>query len=158
MPDTARACGPDIAAICAHYDARPDALIEILLDVQHACGRVTDADCLAIAGILNLSRAEVHGARTFYTDISETPRGRRVIRICRAEACQAVGADRLAEEVEDTLAIAPGETAHDGSVSLETVYCLGNCALGPAVMVDERLIGRADIARLAAVLTEDADG
>jgi len=133
-----------LMAICARYENRPDALIEILIDLQTERGCVADADIAPIAEALNLSRAEVHGVRSFYSDFSTTPKGRTCVKLCRAEACKAVGADALAKAVETRLSAGFGETSPSGDVSLEPVYCLGNCALAPAAMVGERLIGRAD--------------
>lgn len=146
-----------VRAICARHGDRPDALLEILIDVQsrHRC--VADAHVTTIADALNLSRAEVHGVRSFYSDFSRERKGRRVIRLCRAEACQAMGADALAAAVQARLGLASGESAADGSCSLEAVYCLGNCALGPAAMVGRQLIGRADAERIAAACTHTAE-
>lgn len=128
---------------CERHNRKPDALIEILHDVQHACGCVSDDAVRVIAQELNLSRAEVHGVRSYYSDFSDTPRAAK-LKLCRAEACQSVGSEALAAELERR------------GIATETVYCLGNCALGPAAMIADRLIGRADADRLAAEL-EEAD-
>jgi len=146
----------DIArAACAAEGARPDALIEILHAVQAACGYVPSDVIAPIAEALNISRAEVHGVVTFYHDFRDAPAGRCVVKLCRAEACQAVGGDALATDVEGRFGAKTGATSADGRVTLEPAYCLGNCALGPAVMVDGRLYGRMTPLRLAA-LVEDA--
>jgi len=145
--DTARAA-------CAAEGVRPDALIEILHAVQAACGYVP-ADVIApIAEALNISRAEVHGVITFYHDFRDAPAGRCVVKLCRAEACQAVGGDALATGVESQLDVKTGATSAGGRVTLESAYCLGNCALGPAVMVDGQLYGRMTSSRLAALVDE----
>jgi formate dehydrogenase subunit gamma len=107
-----------------------------------------------LADALNLSTAEVHGMITFYRDFRRSPAGRRTMRICRAEACQAMGADRLVQHAESRLGVKVSETTEDGAVTLDEVFCLGNCALGPAVQVDERLHGRVTPARLDALLGE----
>jgi len=137
-----------VRAACARYGGRPDALIEIMIDLQDARGCIADADVAEIADALNLSRAEVHGVRSFYSDFSAAPRGRSVVRLCRAEACQAVGSEALAADLESRLGLRSGETSEDGVYSLEAVYCLGNCALGPAAMVNGRLIARADAGKI----------
>jgi formate dehydrogenase subunit gamma len=138
-------------AICARYDNRPDAVIEIFLDLQEAYGCVRDEDVRVIANALNLSRAEVHGTRSFYTDLSSEPKGETIIKLCHAEACQSVGARDLIERMSAHLGLEPGETAADGTVTLELVACLGNCALGPAAMVDNRVVGRASVERVMSV-------
>jgi formate dehydrogenase subunit gamma len=126
------------ADACKRYDNRADALIEILHDVQHAEGCVDDAAARVIADCLNLTRADVQGVRSFYTDFTTEPARKKRVKICRAEACQAVGSDKLAAALE--------AAGHE----LETIFCLGNCALGPAAMVEDRLIGRATAQRVAA--------
>lgn len=132
----------DIRDLCRRHGDRPDALIEILHDVQEALGHVPQAVLPQIAEALNLSRADVWGTFSFYHDFRDRPPGRRVLRICRAEACQAVGGAALARHASRRLGLDFGETAADGAATLEAVYCLGNCALGPAVMLDGRLHGR----------------
>ena len=92
-----------------------------------------------VAEALNLSRAEVHGVVSFYHDFRATPPGRTVVKLCRAEACQAVGSEALAAAVERRLGVATGETTPDGRVTLEAAYCLGNCACGPAGLTDGNL-------------------
>ncbi|MBI4986722.1 MAG: NAD(P)H-dependent oxidoreductase subunit E [Rhodocyclales bacterium] len=123
----------DIAAalvpILAAHPARPDALLPILHDVQDACGHIPDAAVPVIAKALNLSRAEVHGVVSYYAHFREEPPGFHVVRVCRGEACQAVGGAALAAHAAERL--------HDGDLTLEPVYCLGLCALGPAVQIDE---------------------
>ena len=147
----------EVRGICARHGQRADALIEILIDVQHARGCIADADVGVIAEALNLSRAEVHGVRSFYADFSTTPKGRCVVKLCRAEACQSVGSDALAEQLRARLGLDFGQTSRDGAHTLEAVYCLGNCALGPAAMVNGRLIGRADPGRIDAMIAETAN-
>ncbi|HWC29512.1 MAG TPA: NAD(P)H-dependent oxidoreductase subunit E, partial [Dehalococcoidia bacterium] len=95
-----------------------------------------------IAEALNLSRAEVVGVAYFYHDYRHAAPGKHVLKVCRAEACQSMGAEALAEYLQSRLGVAIGETTLDGSITLENVYCLGNCALSPAVMLDGDLYGR----------------
>jgi hypothetical protein len=103
---------------------------------------------------LNLSRAEVHGVVSFYHDFRTAPAGRHLIRLCRAEACQAMGADRVAAHAQAALGIDWHETTPDGAVTLEPVFCLGLCACAPAALIDGRVVGRVDAARLDALIAE----
>jgi formate dehydrogenase subunit gamma len=130
------------ARSCETHDHRADALIEILHDIQSARGHVSDEDVQLIATNLNLSRAEVHGVRSFYSDFSTKPRAHNRIRLCRAEACQSVGSEALAAELERR------------GLETEAVFCLGNCALGPAALLGETLIGRASADEVERVATE----
>ena len=100
------------------------------------------------------SRAEVHGVVTFYHDFRAEPPGRHVLKLCRAEACQAAGGDALAARAQAELGVAIGSTTPDRSVTLEPVYCLGLCATAPAAMLDGRVVGRLDATRLDALLVE----
>jgi len=131
------------------------ALLPVLHAVQAEFGYVDPRSVAVIADVLNLSRAEVHGVVTFYRDFRDEPPGRRVVKVCRAEACQAVGADDLATHVQSGLGIRFGGTTSDGAVSLDQVFCLGNCALGPSVMVDEHVHGRVDADRLDELLSSE---
>lgn len=134
-------------AICAKHGNRPSELLEILHDLQHAVGHVPESTLPIIANALNLSRAEVHGVVTFYHDFKRTPGGRHTIKLCRAEACQAMGTDHLCDHAEKSLKTKMGGTSPDGQVSLEQVFCLGNCALSPAVLVGDKLYGKVDAKR-----------
>jgi formate dehydrogenase subunit gamma len=139
----------------AHRDER-GALLPVLHAVQDELGFIDAVDLPVIADVLNFSLAEVHGVVTFYRDFRRTPGGRTAVRICRAEACQAVGAEALAAHARRRLGVGFGATTHDGAVTLDEVFCLGNCALGPAVQVDGRLHGRVNPARFDALLGEVA--
>jgi formate dehydrogenase subunit gamma len=132
----------------------PGALLPILHAVQEEFGHVDDEAVPVIAAALNLSRAEVHGVVTFYHDFRRSAPGRHVLKLCRAEACQSMGCEDLAEGLTRRLGIAFGETTADGRLTLEPVYCLGNCALSPAAMLDGKLQGRLDEARLTALLRD----
>ena len=124
--------------IAAEHGNRPDALIEILHEVQEALGYVPEAAVPVLADALNLSRAEVHGVVTFYHDFRREPAGRHVLKMCRAEACQSMGGEALVARAEDRLGVACGDTSADGRVTLEPVYCLGLCATAPSAMLDGR--------------------
>jgi formate dehydrogenase subunit gamma len=100
-----------------------------------------------LAHALNLSQAEVHGVISFYHDFRSAPPGRHVLKVCRAEACQALGANGLVDHIVARLGAKLGETSADGAVTVEAVYCLGNCALSPAVLLDGKLVGRVDAKR-----------
>lgn len=131
-------------AICAAHGNKPDELLEILHALQHELGYVPESTLPVIANALNLSRAEVHGVVTFYHDFKREPQGRRTIKICRAEACQAMGTDKLCDHAEKKLGTEIGGTSKDGKYTVEAVYCLGNCALSPAVMIGDDLYGKVD--------------
>lgn len=119
-------------------------LLPILHEIQAEFGYVPQ-DCLPVlARELNLSRAEVHGVVTFYHDYRDHPTGRHVLKLCRAEACQSMGGDRLAERVKALLGIDFHQTTLDGAVTLEPIFCLGLCACAPAAMLDGELHGRLD--------------
>jgi formate dehydrogenase subunit gamma len=139
--------------IAAQRD-REGPLLPILHDFMAAFGYVPEPAVPLVAEALNLSRAEVHGVVTFYHDFRREPAGRHVVKLCRAEACQANGSERLAAHLEERLGIGFGETTPDGRVTLEPIYCLGLCALSPAALIDERVVARLDEPRLDAVLAE----
>jgi len=115
----------------------------ILRRIQDELGWVPRDAVPLIAAALNLSRAEVHGVVSFYHDFRHAPPGRNVIKLCRAESCQALGAVALADHVRARLGIGFGETSADDNFTLEAVYCLGNCACSPAAVINDELIGRA---------------
>ncbi|HEY5185477.1 MAG TPA: NAD(P)H-dependent oxidoreductase subunit E [Actinomycetes bacterium] len=130
----------------------PGPLLLALHAVQQALGHVPDDAVPVIADELNLSRADIHGVVTFYRDFRRTPAGRTQVRVCRAEACQAVGGQALLDGVTQRLGVGVGETSVDGAVTVEEVFCLGNCALGPSALVDGRLHGRLTVDRLVGLL------
>ncbi|WP_173934676.1 formate dehydrogenase subunit gamma [Chelativorans sp. Marseille-P2723] len=119
-------------------------LLPILNGIQREFGYVPREALPLIADALNLSRAEVYGVVSFYHDYRENPPGRHVLKLCRAEACQSMGGDLVAERLQNLLGVKFGETAGDGSVTLEAVYCLGLCACAPSAMLDGEVIGRLD--------------
>jgi formate dehydrogenase subunit gamma len=130
------------------------ATLVILHALQEAFGYVPEPAIPMIAQALNLSRAEIHGVFTFYHDFRHEPAGRHVLKLCRAEACQAAGGDVLAARAEAKLGIAIGDTTADDRVTLEPIYCLGLCATAPSAMLDGRVVGRLDEARLDALVAE----
>ncbi len=131
-------------------------LLPILHALQGTFGYV-DPRCVAlVANELNLSRADVHGVLTFYSDLRTTPPGRVRVQVCRGEACQSVGGRALAEHATSSLGVAFGATADDGSLTLDEVFCLGNCALGPTVSVNGQLHGRVQTAQLDRLIRESA--
>jgi len=142
--------GPVRAAVAAHRGERGP-LLPILHAVQHELGCVPADAVPVLAEELNLSRAEVHGVLTFYQDFRAEPANRATVRVCRAEACQAVGAEQVYGYARDLAASAPAE------LTVDQVFCLGNCALGPSAEVNGRLHGRVDPARLRVLLTPAGD-
>lgn len=126
----------------------------ILHALQEAFGYVPSAAVPMVATALNLSRAEVHGVFTFYHDFRHEPAGKHVLKLCRAEACQAAGGDHLAARAESKLGIKLGDTTADNRVTLEPIYCLGLCATAPSAMLDGRLVGRLNEERIDALVAE----
>jgi formate dehydrogenase subunit gamma len=142
------------AEIIAEYSKLEGPTLPILHALQEAFGYVPEEALPMIASALNLSRAEVYGVFTFYHDFRAKPAGRRVLKLCRAEACQAAGGDALAARAEAKLGVALGNTTADDRVTLEPIYCLGLCATAPSAMLDGRLVGRLDEARIDALVSE----
>jgi formate dehydrogenase subunit gamma len=142
------------AEIIAAEKAREGAMLPILHALQAEFGYIDRAAEPMIAEALNVTRAEVHGVVTFYHDFRREPAGHHVLRLCRAEACQAAGGDALAAAAERRLGTPIGTTAPGGQVTLEAVYCLGLCATAPSAMLDGRIVGRLDLARFEALLAE----
>jgi formate dehydrogenase subunit gamma len=143
--------GEEIIAEHSHLEG---ATLVMLHALQEAFGYVPEPAIPMIAQALNLSRAEVHGVFTFYHDFRHQPAGRRVLKLCRAEACQAAGGDALAARAEAKLGVAMGHTTADQRVTLEPIYCLGLCATAPSAMLDGRVVGRLNEARIDALVAE----
>jgi formate dehydrogenase subunit gamma len=141
-----------VAAITVELKDQPGALLLILRRIQDELGWIPQQAVPLIADMLNLSRAEVHGVVTFYHDFRHEPAGRHVIRLCRAESCQAMGAVALARHVKNRLGVDFGQTTADGNITLDGVYCLGNCACSPAVTVDGDIYGRVDPAMIDSLI------
>lgn len=141
-----------VEAIAARLRERPGALMLILHELQDRFGYIPHDSVPIIAHTLNITRAEVHGVATFYHDFRRQPPGRNVIRLCRAESCQAMGAAALADHVRGRLGVDFGETTADGAFTLDAVYCLGNCGCSPAMMLNDDPHGRVSAARFDEVL------
>jgi formate dehydrogenase subunit gamma len=129
-------------------------LLPILHDLQATFGYVPEAAVPLVAEALNLSRAEVHGVVTFYHVFRREPAGRHVLKMCRAEACQAAGGEALAAHAEGKLGVAFGNTTADGRVTLEPIYCLGLCSVSPSAMLDGKIYGRLDENKLDALIAQ----
>ncbi|TCO65915.1 formate dehydrogenase subunit gamma [Actinocrispum wychmicini] len=145
------------AVIDAHRGDR-GALLPILHGLQEEFGHVSQEMVPIIAHELNISRADVHGVITFYHDFRPEPAGRTVVKLCRAEACQSVGAEKLVRHAQQVYGIKLGQTTPDGSITLEQVFCLGNCALGPAAQINGRMHGKLDEHRLDELILEAETG
>ena len=143
--------GSEIIAQHTHLEG---AALVILHALQEAFGYVPEPAIPMIASALNLSRAEVHGVFTFYHDFRREPAGRHVLKLCRAEACQAAGGDVITARAEAKLGIGIGNTTADNRVTLEPIYCLGLCATAPSAMLDGRVVGRLNEARIDALIAE----
>ena len=128
--------------IINRFDAKPEMLVQILHAFLARYSYISDEAIRQIAEELNLSRADVHGVVSFYHDFRTTPPGKQVVKVCQAEACQAMGSRELTAHIEKKLGVSMHATRDDGAVTLEPVYCLGNCACSPAIMVDEKVYGR----------------
>lgn len=152
--DTGAGAPTLIAEICTRHGNEPSALLEILHEIQDAVGCVPNGAPHLLGKILNLSRAEVHGVISFYHDFRAAPAGRVAVKMCRAEACQSMGALSLIEDICRRMDTPLGKTRADGGLTIEAVYCLGNCALSPAALVNGKPVGRADAARLETAIRE----
>ncbi len=140
---------PAIASeIIQEYSAAPEMLVQILHAFVARFSYISDAAIRQIALELNLSRADVHGVVSFYHDFRTKPPGQHIVKICVSESCQAMGSRQLTSQAEEKLGIEIKETTADGAITLEPVYCLGNCACSPAVMIDEKVYGRVDPKKL----------
>ena len=140
------------AAIIENQRALEGPLLPVLRALHAAFGHLPEAAVAQVAEALNLSRAEVHGVISFYHDFRREPGGRVSLKLCRAEACQAMGAEALGAQLRERLGLAWHGTTADGRVTLEPVFCLGLCSVAPAALVGEELVGRADLMQLQEAL------
>ncbi|ARE41649.1 NAD-dependent formate dehydrogenase gamma subunit [Rhodovulum sp. P5] len=152
--------GPDIAQrvreiVACHADIE-GALLPVLHAIQEDFRHIPDAAVPVLADALCLSAAEIRGVISFYTDFHDHPTGKRRLRVCRAEACQAMGAAALGDTLRARLGIDWEGTTTDGAVTLEPAYCLGLCACAPAALVDDTPVGRATADRLLTMVAESA--
>jgi formate dehydrogenase subunit gamma len=143
-----------VDAVLSRFAGQPGPLLEILHAVQQQLGCVPAAAVPPIAAGLNLSRAEVHGVVSFYHHFREQAPGRFVVKLCRAEACQSMDSSALEKHAQQLLGVDIGHTTASGRVTLEAVYCLGNCACAPAMMVNGELHGRVTLDRFAELASE----
>lgn len=159
-PDTSEEAVKDlVATVLAEHGQRPGPLLILLQEIQKKCGFIPAAAVPLLATALKLTRAEIHGVMSFYHDLRTQPSGRHRVQVCRAEACQAQGSRQLEVAVQALLGIGWHETTPDGSISLDPVYCLGNCATGPALRIDDRIVAdvfAADLPALFAPLQTQA--
>jgi formate dehydrogenase subunit gamma len=142
--------------ILRRHEGREGALLPILHDVQAAYGCIPQEALPAIAQALNLSRAEVHGVVSFYHDFRARPAGRHVLKLCRAEACQSMNGEALADRVLKHFGIPWGGTTPDGRLTIEAVYCLGLCACAPSALLDGEPRARLTPASIDAIAAEVA--
>ena len=141
--------GNEVIAAFVHEEG---AALPMLHALQKTFGHIPRAAVPMVASALNVSRAEVHGIVSFYHDFREAPPGAHVLKLCRAEACQSMGGDAIAAAAIEHLQIGWSETTPDGRITLEPVFCLGLCACAPAAMLDDKVVGALDTARLSALL------
>lgn len=142
-----------LAQLLCQFQDTPGGLLPLLQAVQEDLGYIPPESVPGIAEIMNLSAAEVHGVISFYHDLKTAPVGRHTLQVCAAESCQAAGGRALETAAQEALAIGFGETTADGHVTLEKVYCLGNCACSPSVRIDNETYARLDPDRLAKLIT-----
>lgn len=148
---------PDLvhSVVDAHRHLRAPLLV-VLQEIQDRIGYLDHDVIPLVAAELNLSRADVHGVVSFYRDFRTEPAGRLTVRVCRAEACQSVGGEQLMAGLERELGIKAGQTTPDGSTTLDSVFCLGNCALGPSGQINGRVHGRLDLDRVRDIMRSEA--
>ena len=136
--------------------AKPEMLVQILNAFVEKFSYISEEAIRHVADELNLSRADVHGVVSFYHDHRTQPAGKRIVKICQAESCQAMGSDALTAHAEKSVGLDMHNTSDDGELTLEAIYCLGNCACSPAIMIDNRVYGRVDALRFdQLMLVED---
>ena len=143
-------------ALIAQHQNMPGALLPLLHAIQDSIGYIPESAYMSISKALSLSVAEVHGVVTFYHYFRTHKPGRHILQICRAESCQSMGSEALEAHAKKCLNIDYHQTTSDQNITLEPVYCLGNCALSPAVMMDEEVYGRMTPADLDALVAEVA--
>jgi formate dehydrogenase subunit gamma len=142
--------GTTTSEIVADFDSKPEMLVQILQTIVGRFGWIPDETIRQLAEELNLSRADVHGVVEYYHDFRTAEPGKHIVKICQAEACQAMGSRKLTDYVKKTLSMSLHDTEND--ITLEPVYCLGNCACSPAVMINGKTHGRVDEARFNELL------
>ena len=151
---TTQEVGVVIDTLIEKHRHQPGALLPLLHAIQDTIGYVPESSYAPISKGLSLSVAEVHGVVTFYHHFRTHKPGRHIMQICRAESCQAMGSEALEMHAKKCLDVDYHQTSADGAITLEPVYCLGNCALSPSVMVDDEIFGRVSPAELDALIAE----
>ncbi len=136
------------------YQSMPGALLPLVHAIQDDLGFVPEIAYPLISSALSLSVAEVHGVVTFYHHFRSHKPGRHILQVCRAESCQAMGSEMLELHIKEHLNIDFHETTSDGAITLEPIYCLGNCACSPAVMIDEEVYGRVDNKKIDQLISD----
>ena len=154
MPEHKQQWNAVVSGVLEERKDQPGALLPILHGIQDALGYVPREAIPQIAHALNLSRAEIHGVVSFYHHFRTSPPGRHTVYLCRAESCQSMGANALVEHAKAKLGVGFHETTSDGFFTLEAIYCLGNCACSPAMMIDEELYGRVTPQRFEEVVRQ----
>ena len=144
----------NVDQLIEQFKTLPGGLLPLLHAVKHKLGCVPDSVVGPIGKGFNLSRAEVHGVISFYHDFNTHPVGHHTVQICRAEACQSMGSRHIESHAKQSLGIDYGETTADGLITLEPVYCLGNCACSPSVRIDDDIHARVDQSRFDQLMTE----
>jgi NADH:ubiquinone oxidoreductase subunit E len=145
---------PILPAILAQLQAHPPNVLGSLLVVQEALGYVPLSAVAEIARALEVTEADVAGVLSYYPDLRTRPTGRHLVRVCMGESCVANHCGRVLTVLRGKLGIDLGETTPDGRFTLERVYCVGNCAVSPTVMVDEQVHGRVTEMKVADLLEE----
>lgn len=138
--------------IISSFGAAPELLVQILVAFVERYSYISEEAIRQIAKELNLSRAEVHGVVNFYHDFRTKPPGKRIVKICQAESCQAMGSRELTAHAEKKIGVDINNTTDDGEITLDPVYCLGNCACSPAIMIDDKVYGRVDSKKFDSLL------
>lgn len=146
------ALSEDIRNLVTHFSGVEGSVLRALQTIQETFGYVPDTALDTVADICNVSRAEVYGVFTYYSDFCSTPPAPNVVKICIAEACQANGSDALVEAIKNELGLDVHTKSRSGEVEVAPVFCLGNCALGPAAMVNDQLLGRTTVAKIRTAL------
>ena len=154
MPEQEQDRNAVIGRVLEERKDQPGALLPILHGIQDVLGYVPREAIAQIAQVLNLSRAEIHGVVSFYHHFRTSPPGQHIVYLCRAESCQAMGANQLVEHAKAKLGVDFHGTTSDGAFTLEPIYCLGNCACSPAMMIDEKVYGRVTPERFEEVVRQ----
>ena len=136
------------------FKTLPGGMLPLLHAIKHKVGHIPESAIDPIAKGLNLSRAEVHGVISFYHDFNTQPKGRNIVQICRAEACQSMGSRHIETHAKQSLGIDYGEVTNDGLLTLEPVYCLGNCACSPSVRINDDIHARVDSERFDQLIVD----